>query len=404
VIPTPPDISREITCLLGDLGRVDHSPEIPFHPLRLCFLADLSKVLLQNPAARAWPDLATFAFWCRRANLERMAALQPQDALRLGLGLVFHISPSNVPINCAYSWAFAFLAGNSSVVRLPTRPAEQVDLLAHGMQRLLAMANYAALAPFVHLIRYERSDAITTYWLQQALGRIVWGGDTTVAHIRTLPCHPRSREIAFTDRYSLCAMEAAAVLHADGAALQALCANLYNDIYLMDQNACSSPQLVVWVGDAPNVQAAKQRLWPGVAALAQQKYNLEPVQSFNKLVGLCINVIVHPNVAAVAEDSPQLLRVELASLVPEQSQQRGLYGTVHEFTAPSLDALASIVDARYQTLTYFGFSKALLRELVTRQHLAGIDRMVPVGQALDMGIVWDGFDMIAGLSRLVDIQ
>jgi hypothetical protein len=29
--------------------------------------------------------------------------------------------------------------------------------------------------------------------------------------------------------------------------------------------------------------------------------------------------------------------------------------------------------------------------------------MVPVGQALDMGVVWDGFDMIAGMSRLVDI-
>ena len=121
-------------------------------------------------------------------------------------------------------------------------------------------------------------------------------------------------------------------------------------------------------------------------------------------MGLCINVIAHPNVASLAEDSPQLLRVELASLVPEQSQQRGLYGTVHEFIAPSLDALASIVDARYQTLTYFGFSKAGLSELVTHQHLAGIDRMVPVGQALDMGIVWDGFDMIVGLSRLVDIQ
>ena len=401
--PTPADIARGITCLLGDLDRVARTPEIPFHPVRLRFLADLSKALLQNPATRAWPDVVTFAFWCRRANLERMAAQQPQDTLRIGLGLVFHITPSNVPINFAYSWAFAFLAGNSNVVRLPTRSAEQVDLLVDALQRLLAVPDYAPLAPFIHLIRYDRSDAITTYWLAQALGRIVWGGDATVAHIRSLPCHPRCREIAFADRYSLCAIEAAAVLHADDTALQALCANLTNDLYLMDQNACSSPQLVVWVGEPGDVRAAKQRLWPGVAALAQQKYTLEPVQSVNKLVGLCINVIAHANVVAAVEDSPQLLRVEIASLLPEQSQQRGLYGTVHEFTAPSLDALAAIVDARYQTLTYFGFSKALLHELVVHQHLAGIDRMVPVGQALDMGVVWDGFDMIAGMSRLVDI-
>ena len=33
--------------------------------------------------------------------------------------------------------------------------------------------------------------------------------------------------------------------------------------------------------------------------------------------------------------------------------------------------------------------------------LRGIDRVVPVGRALDMDIVWDGYDLIGSLSRLI---
>jgi hypothetical protein len=124
----------------------------------------------------------------------------------------------------------------------------------------------------------------------------------------------------------------------------------------------------------------------------------------DKFVSLCCDVIDHANVSAVTAASSLLTRVALSELSPQQWQQRGYFGTVHEVTVDTLDAIAPIVDARFQTLATFGFTHDALRNFVTVNRLPGIDRVVPIGRALDMGFVWDGFDTISSLSRLVDIQ
>jgi hypothetical protein len=41
---------------------------------------------------------------------------------------------------------------------------------------------------------------------------------------------------------------------------------------------------------------------------------------------------------------------------------------------------------------------------VTSNRLPGIDRIVPVGEAMDIGSTWDGFDLIRTLSRVCDIH
>ena len=41
--------------------------------------------------------------------------------LRMGRGVVFHIAPSNVAVNYAYSFAVGFVLGNANLVRLPSR-------------------------------------------------------------------------------------------------------------------------------------------------------------------------------------------------------------------------------------------------------------------------------------------
>ena len=38
---------------------------------------------------------------------------------------------------------------------------------------------------------------------------------------------------------------------------------------------------------------------------------------------------------------------------------------------------------------------------LSRRDYAGIDRIVPVGKAMDIGVVWDGHELIREASRLV---
>jgi hypothetical protein len=62
------------------------------------------------------------------------------------------------------------------------------------------------------------------------------------------------------------------------------------------------------------------------------------------------------------------------------------------------------VNNKYQTLTYYGVDKSTLLSFVIDNRLSGIDRIVPVGSALNISVVWDGYDVIGTLSRIIDVQ
>ena len=42
--------------------------------------------------------------------------------------------------------------------------------------------------------------------------------------------------------------------------------------------------------------------------------------------------------------------------------------------------------------------------LVKKEKLIGIDRVVPIGEALNIGLVWDGFELSNILSRVIDFK
>ena len=98
-----------------------------FHPFDeeiLDFFNDLSKILLKE--GKSYSDVVTFGFWCRKAALVKEKEKYDDINVRLGRGVVFHSTPSNVPVNFAFSFAAGLLAGNANVVRLPGKPFEQV--------------------------------------------------------------------------------------------------------------------------------------------------------------------------------------------------------------------------------------------------------------------------------------
>ena len=75
----------------------------PFSDKVIDYLDSLSKKLNKNDQTRLHPDVATFAFFCRKANLLQLKKRYNDDLVKLGRGIVFHIAPSNVPVNFAYS-------------------------------------------------------------------------------------------------------------------------------------------------------------------------------------------------------------------------------------------------------------------------------------------------------------
>jgi len=217
----------------------------------------------------------------------------------------------------------------------------------------------------------------------------------------------RGVEIAFADRYSFCAIDAASLLQEEAAGLARLAEgfyNFYNDVFQMDQNACSSPHLLVWLGEPAQIAAAQQAFWPAVHAVAAARMALQAVQAVDKYTLLCRSAVEHANVTGAVRHENHVYRIALDSVAADVDKLRGKHGLVYEYPARRLDEVAHIVNSKYQTLTYFGLRREQGLDFVLGNRLAGIDRIVPIGSALDMGVIWDGYDIIRTLSRIVDVS
>lgn len=376
----------------------------PYAPEAVAFLTAWSKRLLARPDIRDYPDAASFAYWCRPANLARLQRDLGREPLRLGRGVALHIAPANVPVNFAYSFAFGLLAGNANIVRVPESLPAQAGVLCAVANELLAEVQHARIASMTTFLNYPREDAITQRLSSVADVRLLWGGDQTIHHLRRMPASPRCVDIAFADRYSLCLMSSPAVLTADDKTLYALSVGFYNDVFLLDQNACSSPHLVLWQGTAKEVATAQARFWDAMQTLLHSKGQLPGIHAVEKYIHLCRTAIQLEGVRATPSSDNRLFRVTLDELPENISEHRGRYGFFFETIDNDLTQLSRIVSTRYQTLTCFGIDTHALAKTVVNKGLTGIDRVVPVGKALDIGVIWDGYDLIRCMSRIVAIQ
>jgi hypothetical protein len=393
--------SNGLRYVLGSHAGFSAQPLPPFAPEVCDLLAKLSAQLVADNETRTMPDVVAFAWWCRKANIHRLAVSYEDGHLRLGRGLALHITPTNTPINFAFSWAFSLLAGNANIVRLPQRDFPQVEFLLSHLRLLLANEPCARNA----FIRYGHDEEITSALSAVADVRLIWGGDATIQAVRKSPLPARGLDLAFADRHSLCVFSPGAVLALDAASLKQLAVHFFNDTYLMDQNACSSPHLVVWLGSDTETAAAQSRFWSAIATELELHYQLTAGSAIDKFTQACRDAIeLDNNLTELHREDPRLYRVPLHHLFTGIEERRCGHGYFYEFTTSSLDDLAPIVNSKYQTLTYFGLAKEDLAAFVTSNRLPGIDRIVPVGKALDIGLIWDGFDLIRTLSRVCEVS
>jgi hypothetical protein len=379
-------------------------PLPPFAEESLAFVDALSRNLLRSEA-RTFPELVALAYWMRRANLERLRAELHQrigDTLHVPRGTVLHIAPSNVDSIFVYSWFLSLLTGNRNIVRLSSKPSAQADQLVRAITEILADPTHAAIASRNLLVKYEANDATTERFSAACDVRVIWGGDNTVGQIRRLALPPTATEVAFSNKYSLALLHAARWLEADETAKNALARAFYNDSYWFDQMACSSPRSVLWVGSKEQGQAAAQDFWPRIEAiLSAQHERFGDVDYINKLITQDV-MAMEFEANTTRGTSNDLVRIWLDTPALHEQHHCGA-GLFFESALPNIDALRPLLNRTVQTVSYAGFTKEELRSFVAAAPIAGIDRIVPFGHALDFGPVWDGFDLFRVFMREISV-
>ena len=119
-------------------------------------------------------------------------------------------------------------------------------------------------------------------------------------------------DIPFADRYSISLINSDKFLKLSNYKVKNLIKNFYNDTYAVDQNACSSPHLILWQGKFN--RKAKNKFWLHLDNLVREKYDsplISTVDNYSKLVS---ELIKNKNIYSYKSFNKSLYVVTLKKL------------------------------------------------------------------------------------------
>lgn len=397
------DVLSRVVFLTGSAEYAQNLPavpaRIPFDETVLNFLNEMSKVLMGSKEARQYSDVITFAFWIRKSSVHKLKERfeRNDDMLRMGRGAAFHVAPSNVPVNFAYSLAAGLLNGNANVVRVPSKEFKQVSVISGAFNEVLK--EYEELKNYVLLVRYERDKEINDLFSSFADVRVVWGGDSTIEELRKSPLPPRSVEITFADRYSLAVIDADSYLTAEDK--WKVAENFYNDTFFTDQNACTSPRIIIWMGN--QIDEAKKQFWDEEYNLVKKKYRFQAIQAVNKLVNTYLTAVSVPGCKVERHEDNLIVRVRVPNVSASLMDYKDNSGYFFEYECKNIMEIRDLCDdKRCQTIAYIGDVERILP--LIQSGIKGIDRIVPIGKTMDFDLMWDGYDLSSMMTRIVTVQ
>lgn len=396
-------LGRPAETSLFDVTRlVESSPSsLPFSDDAVEFWAEYARALSRR--SRDDGDSQALAFWLRRASLLRMKnrfdSMSDPEIVVVPRGLIFHIPPSNVDTVFCYSFAIAHLMGNKNIVRISESTLEK---MGRPLQLLLEMLSGSPRVSEGNVLLTYSSGCtdITASFSNACDVRVIWGGDETVSRIRQCSIRPHAKDVTFGHKNSMCALSVEAYNSLTDSERERVVERFFNDVYWFDQQGCSSPRVLIWIGG--NAEQVSIDFHARLSSLIiRHQSGAVPQQVMSKLIAAYRD--------AIDQDISQMSVNPLHQFVIQTRQIPDLglnfpgFGYLYETRLQKLEEILDWTTRSMQTLTTFGFSHEELGSLARSLRGRGIDRIVPVGQALTFNQFWDGYDLMAEFTRLVHV-
>ena len=341
---------KQINYLVGN-SKFSSNPFEPFSNEVCNFLNDLSDELNNLKTIKEYSDLKALSFWCRRKNILKLKENFNSQKNRIGLGMVFHITPANIPTNFVYSLIFGLLTGNSNIVKVPSKNFEEINIICSLINKILKKKN-SFLKNKITIIKYKDNNEFTKKISLSCSARVIWGGDQTINNLRDFKIKERTVEITFADRYSFCVMDPAKVKTMSDYELNNLVQRFYNDTYLVDQNACSSPHLILWLGR--KTKNSNDKFWNKLHNLVKKKYKFTESAPVEKYTDLCKYILSTNNIKNIKKFENLIYKIKLKKVDQNNHYFRGKWGLFFEYDLENLNEIKHVINNKYQTLTYFG--------------------------------------------------
>ena len=375
----------------------------PFDDIICDFFDSLSQDIFKKKNIFNDSDILTLGFWLRKKNILKLKNSFYDEEFKRPLGIVFHITPNNVPINFAYSLFFGLITGNTNIVKVPSKKYLQVEYLCQSINNLLKIKKFNILKEMINIIRYENDDKITEEISKKSNARIIWGGDQTVKKIKNISTPVKCVDITFPDRYSFSVVNLEGLKNLNNLNFLNFVKKFYTDNYTFDQNACNSSHLVFWIGKKKDKKLI-DKFWIELNRYVTKKVDYPETVSTDKYNKICTDLIYFSNIKKLKIYSKSLHVVTLNKLIPKNELQRGQWGYFYQYLSNDLSILPKIITEKYQTLSYFGLDPDFFRKFIQKNEIRGIDRIVPIGRSMEMNYLWDGYNLLRALTRIIDIK
>ncbi len=375
----------------------------PFNKSSIDFINDFSKELKKNKYSLKMPNLFYLMIWSSKSNILKINDNLKDDKFRLGRGLVFHICPSNVPVNFVYSFFLGLLSGNSNIIKIPSKNFSEKKIIIETIQKLFSKKKYSNIKKSNFFVEYDSNLDIkkTEKISAMADARIIWGGDKTVNNLKKIWTPERCVDLCFSDRYSLSVLDGEKLNYLSKQNLNKLIRKFFYDSYTMNQMACNSPHFVFWVGGIK--KEIKKYFWKKLSVIAKEKFKFDDIHVMDKFSNLILNLIDKPVFDKIDMYKNRLYVLDVKQKKLNIENVRGVNGTFFQKDLKSLNQLANFINKKCQTITYFGFNNNRFKKLLTDNNLLGADRIVKIGEGLNFELNWDGYDTIKILSRVVTV-
>lgn len=397
------EIKKKISFLVGNESVLENmanvAPLKPFSDNVIEFLNALSKKLIKTPEAKGYPDVVTLGFWLRKSSITSLKErfVVDDDNVKVGRGVAFHIAPSNVPVNYAYSLFTGLITGNANIVRIPSKDFPQVNIINRAISEVLS--DYEDINPYICLVRYGREQDVNDMLSSIADVRIIWGGDATIEEIRKSPLGPRATEISFADRYSLAVINSDFYMSLEDK--DRFADNFYNDTYLSDQNACTSPRIVIWMGDS--IESAKNEFWNRLHTVVKEKYTFQSIMGINKLTSKYIVAASLDGISYEYSEDNYIVRVKVDCPLRSLMDYKDNSGYFYEYDCSDIMEIRELCnDTHCQTIGFLGDKEEAIR--LVSSGIRGVDRVVPIGSTMDFDLIWDGYNLVERFTRNIVIK
>ena len=373
----------------------------PFNEILIEFLNEFGNNLRIHENFQKHYELHFLSLWCSRKNIFKIRSNFPIKFGSVGRGIVFHISPKNLPLNFFYSFTLSLLAGNSNIIKLPNGNFKETNIVLDTLKKTLKKKKYSKIKSSNLFFNCNHEDQIIKDISLICDARMIWGGDKSVGFYKKLPTHIKCIDLTFPDKYSISVIDLKSFKKLDLHEKKNLAKKFFLDTMLTDQNACNSPHSLVWVGKK-NSKVIKL-FWSILGNIINEKYSLDEIGAIDKFNKLAALLIKNKNLKNIYNESNKLIVID-ANKINNLENLRGINGLFFSTNISKLQELKKIITQKYQTITVFGFDNKKIFDVINYNNLSGVDRVVEIGRALEFNHVWDGYNIIDNLSRKINFE